>query len=179
MHKADGQPGLQGAGALTPEVLHGDASVWLPRLTRLLDEQAELCAGLDALSAQQSRAVNDGDTDALLRILGQRQPVVDRMSEINGLLEPFRSRKEALIASLARAQRDGVMQRVGRIAALVESVRARDDQDRIKLEQQRTTVADELATLSRGRGAATAYASAAANGYGAYARSASSQDRQG
>lgn len=161
---------------LNEDVLHADAGVWLPRLTRMLDEQAELCAGLDALSVQQSRAVSGGDTDALLRVLGQRQPIVDRIGEINALLEPFRARKDALMQTLGRAQRDALMQRVGRIAALVESVRARDDQDRASLEKQRTTVTDELATLTRGRGAASAYASAAG---GLSGSGAAFTDRQG
>lgn len=146
-------------------VLHLDPGVWLPRLTRLLDEQCAMCERLESLSDKQSRAVAGGDTDALLRILGEREAVVDRVTRINRALEPFRSSRDKVLARLLPAQRDSVLQRVGRIAALVESVRARDDQDRAVLEKQRTAVAHELAALSRGQGAAAAYAGAGAGTY--------------
>ena len=158
---------------LVAEVKTGDPSRWLPRLNKLLDEQCELCVGLDTLSARQTQAVGVGDTDGLLRILGQRQTLVDRVTDINALLEPFRVRKEELLGRLAPAQREGVVQRVGKIAALVESVRARDDQDRIVIEKMRTAVADELANLTRVKGAAAAYAR---NGGGS---GAVYQDRRG
>ena len=127
-------------------------------MSKLLDEQCELCVGLDTLSARQMQAVVIGDTDALLRVLGQRQSLVDRVAAINETLEPFRSRKEELLGSLAQGQQDGIVQRVGKIAALVESVRARDDQDRIAIEKMRSGVADELSNLTRVKGAAAAYA---------------------
>lgn len=158
---------------LAGEVKSGDPAKWLPRLNKLLDEQCELCVGLDTLSSRQTQAVGIGDTDGLLRILGQRQTLVDRVVEINSSLEPFRLRKEELLGRLAPAQREGVVQRVGKIAALVESVRARDDQDRIVIERMRSAVADELANLARVKGAAAAYAK---NGAGV---GAVYQDRRG
>jgi hypothetical protein len=151
---------------LTAKVLAGEVAAWLPRLAGLLDEQCGLCAQLESLSARQSEAVRAGDTDVLLRVLGQRQSIVDRVSQINASLEPFRSQKESLLGRLGPAQRDGVVQKVGRIAALVESVRARDDADRASLEKQRSRVADELAGLTRGRGAAAAYVNMAVMGAG-------------
>lgn len=158
---------------LVAEVKSGDPAKWLPRLNKLLDEQCELCVGLDTLSARQTQAVGVGDTDGLLRILGQRQTLVDRVTDINALLEPFRVKKEELLGRLVPAQREGVVQRVGKIAALVESVRARDDQDRIVIEKMRTAVADELANLTRVKGAAAAYAKNGAGNGAIY------QDRRG
>ena len=158
---------------LAVEVKSGDPARWLPRLNKLLDEQCELCVGLDSLSARQTQAVGIGDTDGLLRILGRRQSLVDRVVEINATLEPFRSRKEELLGKLVGAQREGVVQRVGKIAALVESVRARDDQDRVVIERMRSGVADELANLTKVKGAAAAYARNGAGGGAVY------QDRKG
>ncbi len=146
-------------------LMHQDHSVWLPALTRLLDEQCGLCERLEALSDKQSRAVAAGDTDGLLRILGEREAVVGRVTGINAELEPFRSSRDRALGSLPPAQRDAVVQRVGRIAALVESVRARDDVDRAVLEKQRAAVGVELAAMSRGRGASAAYAGASAGTY--------------
>lgn len=141
-----------------------DPSRWLARLTGMLDEQCALCVQLETLSRRQSGAVAGGNTDALLGVLGERQRIVDRVSQINGLLEPFRRQKDALLGRLNAAQRDGVVQRVGKIAALVESVRARDDADRVTLEKQRAGVGEELTALARGRGAVAAYGAGAGVG---------------
>lgn len=173
------QPALEPIPEPLPVDLLGvDAARWFPALTRLLDDQCRACTALEALSAQQTRAIGGADTDLLLRIIGQRQTLVDRIAEINKRLEPFRRGKDALLAKLQPSQRDSVVQRVGRIAALVESVRARDDQDRIAVERMRGAVADELTGLAKGRGAAAAYA-AAGSSSGAYAQPARFQDRQG
>ena len=149
---------------LAAEVESRDPARWLPRVSHLLDEQCELCVGLDSLSSRQTQAVGIGDTDGLLRILGQRQTLVDRVMEINAILEPFRTKKDELVSRLAPAQREGIVQRVGKIAALVENVRARDDQDRVSIEKMRTSVADELANLTRVKGAAAAYSPAGVGG---------------
>lgn len=146
------------ADALPERLLAQEPGAWLPRLTRLLDEQATLCAGLEALSVRQSATLDGADTDALLRILAQRQTILDRVTVINRALAPFRARKEELLARLGPPDRERVARTVGAIAAHVDSVRVRDDQDRRTLERMRTAVADELASLSRARGAAAAYA---------------------
>jgi hypothetical protein len=162
---------------LSPRALDGEPSAWLAPLTRLLDEQRTLCAGLEALSAQQTGVLASGDTDALLRILGQRQTIVDRVTAINRALEPFRSRKEELLARLAPAQREGVVGRVAAIAGHVEAVRVRDEQDRRTIEGMRDGVAAELGGLTRGRGAAAAYTAGAVGGRGV--GGPKFQDRQG
>src|ERR1051326_6559866 len=102
---------------LRAEDLHGDPARWLPRVNRLLDEQWELCVGLDSLSARQSQAAVLGDGDGLLRILGPRQGLGDRVVEISAALEPFRAKKEELLGRLPPPQREGIVQRVGRITA--------------------------------------------------------------
>src|SRR3954470_21497024 len=91
---------------LAADVRTGDPARWLPRVQKLLDEQCELCVGLDSLSARQTQALGMGDTDGLLRILGQRQTLLDRVVEINAALEPFRANKEHLLGALGAAQRD-------------------------------------------------------------------------
>lgn len=161
---------------LNDRLLDGDPVQWLSSLNKVLDEQAMLCQGLEALSREQSQFLSRGDTDALLVVLERRQPIVDRIMQINQQLEPFRVRRDVLLARLKPLDRDGVVQRVAKIAALVESVRARDDQDRVLVERMRGAVTDELAGLSRARGAAAAYAS---SGAGYTSSGPRFQDRQG
>lgn len=136
----------------------GPGARWLPTVVGLLDEQCGLCERLEGLSDEQSSHVRRGRTEELLGVLNERQAVLDRVVEINGILEPFRNRSDAAMAGLRTADRDSLQSRIDRIAESVDRVRRRDDEDRKALESQRRGVADELANLSRLRGAAAAYA---------------------
>lgn len=136
----------------------GPGSRWLPTVAGLLDEQCRLCARLEGLSDEQSEHVRAGRTEELLGVLNERQAVLDRVVEINGMLGPFRDRRDAAMSRLAPVDRESLQSRIDRIADAVDRVRRRDDEDRKALESQRRGVADELASLSRLRGAAAAYA---------------------
>lgn len=133
-------------------------SRWLPTVVSLLDEQCSLSSKLEGLGAEQSVHVKAGRTEALLSVLNERQAVLDRIVEINGILEPFRNRRDAAMSRLQPSERESLQSRIDRIADAVDRVRRRDDEDRQALESQRQGVADELASLSRLRGAAAAYA---------------------
>ncbi len=139
-------------------------SRWLAAVAGLLDEQYDLCVRLEGLSETQSSHVQAGRTEGLLSVLNERQAVLDRVVEINGTLEPFRNRRDIAMSRLQAADRESLQNRIDRIAESVERVRRRDDEDRRALESQRRGVADELANLSRLRGAAAAYAGSGATG---------------
>lgn len=151
-------------GAMPPRVRMDDAffarevSAWVLPLTAALQEQRELCERMVTLSGLQRVKVSAADTDGLLRILGERQVVVDRLSRLNEDLASFRRSKDRLCARMNGAQRETVAGLMDGIAKAVESVRMQDEIDRVALEAQRTAVADELAALSKGRGAVAAYA---------------------
>jgi hypothetical protein len=155
----DFKPGLDAAVfAQTP-------TMWLGTVAGLLEEQRELCVRLERLGAEQSRHVGAGHTEGLLTVLNQRQTVLDRVVEINDLLEPFRSNRDAAMARLGANERETLQRRIDQIADSVDRVRRRDDEDRRLLENQRKVIADELTSLNRLRGAAAAYAGAAAAAY--------------
>lgn len=155
------RPGTLATAQILPaSLLDGAPAAWLPPVSGMLEDQHALCEELDGLGAEQSDHVASGRTDELLAILSRRQGILDRIVEISAALEPFRERREALLATLAPAERDGLCRRIDAIADLVERVRRRDDQDRRLLEEQRQIVADEISGLSRLRGAAAAYAGA-------------------
>lgn len=158
--------------ALTAHALEGDPVAWLPVLSGLLDEQRKLCEGLDELSAAQTIAVGEGNADLLMRILGERQVLVDRVSAINGELEAFRRVRDHAMSKLTETQRAGVSGQIERIATLVDGVCARDEQDRATLEQQRRKVTEEIGGLGKARGAVRAYGGAGVVG-------ARFQDRHG
>lgn len=162
-----------GGAALDAHALALEPSAWLPRLVGLLDEQRSLCVGLDALSVAQSNAVNQGSTEVLLRVLGERQAIIDRVGRINGELEAFRAQRERALSRLSASDRRGVEERIESIAKLVSAVCERDERDRCRLQQQRDEVARELGGVGRGRGAVAAYGAGAGGAGGA-----KFQDRQ-
>jgi uncharacterized membrane protein YccC len=145
---------------LTEQAMLREPKEWLPRLSMLLDQQGRLCEGLNELSEAQSVAVVEGDADLLMRILGERQVLVDRVSEINSELDVFRRVRERALAMLSESQRAGVNGQVERIAKLVDGVCERDERDRAALEKQRQRVSEEIGGLGKARGAVRAYGGA-------------------
>lgn len=135
----------------------GDAQEWAPRLASILDEQIRVCTELDRLSSEQGEQIRGGDTGALLRVLGERQEMVDRLMELNGAFEPFRREWETCMARLPSSEREARQGAMRQLNELVDRIWARDEADRVELEQQRAVVSSELSGLSRGRVAMNAY----------------------
>ena len=134
-----------------------DDGVEGPRLVRLLEEQLELCRTLEALSQRQSEIVAAGDTDELLRVLGERQSAIDAIQRFNDEMEPFRRDWGAIVARLDLPVRTRVRQMVAEVQALIATVAQRDERDGALLSRQRERIAAEMAGVSRGRGAVSAY----------------------
>lgn len=130
---------------------------WVPRLSRLLHRQHDSARRLDELSIRQSAAIEAEDTDDLLRIVEDREPVVETMVAINRELEPFARRSGGLFAGLNAAQRADLEQQVAAVDSLLARVNERDRDDREKLEIARSVIAAELAATRAGRGAVAAY----------------------
>lgn len=128
------------------------------RLRELLEEQASLFLRLDALSKRQSRLVREEQTDDLLRVLGERQRVVEAIERAARALEPFRARWETVLAGARVEQRDRFARQVEELAELAAAIAARDDADRTLIEERRDRLASDLAGMGRVRGAVAAYA---------------------
>lgn len=127
------------------------------RLRRLLDEQETLFVRLDALSKRQRALVEEERTDELLRLLTERQTVIDAVGGIAREVQPYRDRWEAVLAEASAEQRERFSEQIERVAELASRVAARDDADRKLMEQRRDTLAGELAGAGRARGAVAAY----------------------
>jgi hypothetical protein len=167
-----GQGGDHGAGT------HIHPAVWGARLARILESQRDLCTGLEAMSRRQAELIAAGDTDGLLGVLGERQGLVDEVAKLSEELEPLRAvwdRSASLLAPEIRGRVAGLVEEIG---GLMEKINARDEADRVSLEQRRAVVAKELGEISRGRGALAAYG-AASGGYRAAASLGGAEDRRG
>lgn len=139
-----------------------DSGVWATggecgRVAELLDRQETLFLRLDALSRLQSRHVRDEETDELLRVLAERQSVVDSLDETSRELEPYRVRWERVLDAARPDQRGRLARQVERLAELAAEIAARDDADRRAIERRRDSLAEDLAGVGRVRGAVAAY----------------------
>lgn len=122
------------------------------RLERLLERQLGLYGELDALSQMQSDLIESDDPDRLLEVLGRREALVEAILGLNAEMEPL----------VARWEREGdssddVRARLAAVQSVARTVAERDERDRAALQRRRDTVADQLASIGRGRGAVKAY----------------------
>lgn len=122
-----------------------------------LVRQLDLYARLEVLSRQQSDLIEDGDTDRLLAILGERQVVVDQIAAVGTALEPIRQHWEGFLGALPGGTREQLRELVDSLAELAGVVAGRDEADRRRLEERRSEVGRELASVARGRSAVLAY----------------------
>jgi flagellar biosynthesis/type III secretory pathway chaperone len=137
--------------------VHRDPRSWLPRLTRLLDEQIGVYEQLGALAQEQHACVESGDTDALLRILGRRQQLIDDLASRNTELEPFVSRWNDLAQAVSEDDRAALRARIERVETLVDQIAKQDEADHAALEQRRQATAGQMQSLASKRSAVAAY----------------------
>ncbi|TVQ61921.1 MAG: hypothetical protein EA379_05780 [Phycisphaerales bacterium] len=140
---------------------HDDARL-VARFERLVERQHELFTTLRAMSEAQSAHIRDDDADALLRVLGERQSVVDAIHEAGEEAAPLRDRWETLAEALPEDRRAALRAKVEALHQLARDVEERDERDRAELERRRTALADQLAGVVRGKGAVAAYTPGAA-----------------
>ncbi len=135
----------------------GEPVEWAPRLASILDEQRRVCVDLEQLSCQQGEQIRTGDTGALMRVLGERQELINRLSHLNAELEPYRREWDWCMGRLSGEERQSMERAARELRVLVDRIWARDEEDRLALERQRSAVSSELTSLSRGRVAMSAY----------------------
>jgi hypothetical protein len=128
-----------------------------PRVEELLTLQQEYMGELDSLGERQTALVEEERTTELLELLASRQRLIDGVSELNALLEPFRARWDEMLGAMPGDMRDRLTRRLELLASLAAKIPQRDEADRAALEGRRDAVARELSGVNRGRGALAAY----------------------
>ncbi|HED54944.1 MAG TPA: hypothetical protein ENJ00_12205 [Phycisphaerales bacterium] len=140
-------------------------------LVRLIDEQIELYRKLEGLSRKQHECVEADDTDGLLAVLGQRQQLIDRITDASARMSPYRAQWDAHIDAMGESDRRRVRQGLDDLSTLMSSIAERDDRDRRAMEDRRDRVHAQITGVKRGGQAVSAYA-------GREQRSPRFQDRQ-
>lgn len=132
------------------------------RLIALLTQQHDYYSKLGKLSERQRSLISGDRPELLLNILRERQDLVASLARLNMELGPFRRNWDAMYAALPEAQRARASELLHDINGLLRVILRTDQEDGALLAARKQAVATEIAGVSGGRAANTAYAQQAA-----------------
>lgn len=127
------------------------------RVMPALERQAALYDQLAAFGPRQDELIARGEGDGLLRLMGERQGVVDELVAVHQGLEDVRQDWDGFVAGLAEAERAELGERLDRVKALASRVHEQDSQTRQQLDGAREQVRASMQGVGRGKGAVRAY----------------------
>jgi len=150
------------------------------QLIDMLARQRDLYQSLDELSGKQQAVIAEGQAEALLSVLSERQVIVDQLTRINQDLAPLRGRMTEIADAASESKRQSLRSLVGEVQGLLQSIITRDEQDKQTLETSKARVGQELARVNTAPAAIHAYkANAYARTAGAHPTAARFTDSQG
>jgi hypothetical protein len=138
-------------------------SDWIATLADSLDRQSVLYDQLDRLSEQQGDLLEPEFADTLLRLLADRDRIIQQLVALNAESRPLVRRWNESDAPATDAQRDQIRGVLEHIEACMARITQRDAACFATLQTNRDKVANELAGASNARSAVSAYARAGSN----------------
>ena len=126
-------------------------------LIDLLSQQRDLYGQLQALTERQTTFIEDGQTEKLLSVLAERQGLVDRLSEINEQLTPFRQSWDRICDSLTEGDRQKLRGLLEDLETRVADILERDRKAQMQLHAAQEAIDVQLAKVSRTGQAMHAY----------------------
>lgn len=151
----------------------GEASEWRPALFRLLGEQRTRLERLERLAERQSGLIERGDTEGLLALLAERQPLVDELAGLTEEVQPYRAAWAEVARTLGPIDGERAMREAEWMESAAARLAERDRRDAAMLEARRDALAQEISAMPSARGAVAAYSR------GQSAVGARFQDREG
>ena len=148
------------AHAATARSLGGEAM----EIAQLIEEQVGLYEELDALSERQHAIIGDDDTDALLRVLGDREKVIAKITAVSARLSPYQAQWNEHIAMLADTERDRLRSRLASVEGIMDRISQRDESDRAVMQRRRDQLGEQLTGVRRSGAAMAAYGKPPAKG---------------
>jgi hypothetical protein len=128
------------------------------RLIELLTQQRDIYRELRQLADLQRQAIDGENSGHLLRILGDRQRLINHLTEVNTELEPFRSRWDQIRQGIDPAGRQIVGELVEEVQALLKGILELDESDCDALKRRTRSCRDQAAALAVGQRVNAAYA---------------------
>ena len=154
----------------TPTSAHDIAA-----LIELLEQQCQLYSQLAALSRRQTGAISadlsaagpdaDDACEQLLRLLAERQALIDQLAVVHERLAPYRADWPALWSALSARDRCRVGPLVSEVEQALAGIITQDERDRQRLEQARHRAGGELRRLATAGAALNAYKANAPAGH--------------
>ncbi|MFI4916984.1 MAG: hypothetical protein ACIAS6_10825 [Phycisphaerales bacterium JB060] len=132
------------------------------RVLPALERQAALYDQLSTFGPRQDDLIARGEGDELLRLMGERQAVVDELVEVHRGLEDVRSDWQSFVGGLAEGERAMLGERLDRVKELAARVHEQDSATRESLDGARDRVRASMQGVGRGKGALRAYGGSAA-----------------
>ena len=106
---------------------------------------------------RQRDVISASDSEALLKILGMRQRLVNELMRINRQLAPSKDDWEQIRVGLSADEREKVETTVSAVREELSWILNADQKDSESLSVRRGTIAREMATLDSARRAVSAY----------------------
>jgi hypothetical protein len=130
---------------------------WPDELMDVLNQQHALVDELSDLADRQAELIRDGQTDALLSLLTQRQGIIDRFAGTQADLGRLTENIEARLQTVDETTRRTVQRLLADIGERLAEVMQRDEQDQQALEAARSATSHEIGSLGAARQARRAY----------------------
>ncbi len=124
----------------------------------LLAKQRDLYRSLRELSEKQRSMISSNRPEQLINILRDRQGLVTSLARLNEEMGPFRREWDTSYSSLPEGHRQQASELLQEINGLLRVILQTDQEDSAMLSARKQVVAKEMATLSGGQIANTAYA---------------------
>lgn len=136
----------------------GDALALLhERVLPALERQASLYNQLAAFGPRQDAMIASGEGDGLLRLMAERQTVVDELVEVHRGIEDVREGWQGFVESLPADDRAALGERLNELKSLAARVHEQDARTREQLDGARDRARAGLGDLGRTQGALRAY----------------------
>lgn len=149
----------QGVRMTAPTNRHLSASTdWIAALVDSLEQQRTLYDQLDRLSQQQADLLEPDYADTLLRLLADRDEVIQQLVALNAESKPLVRRWNDTSEPATDAQRSTIRASLEDINAAMARITERDAACFTTLQTNRDKIAKELSGTSNARSAVSAYA---------------------
>ncbi len=126
----------------------------------LLTRQRELYGRLKGLAYMQRELVENNDPEMLLKVLANRQKIINQLTAVDKQLKPIRANWKEVSGKFSELERQRVNMLVDEVKKTIEEILSRDKADTDALTVKKDQVATELKKVRTCRQMSNAYQSA-------------------